>query len=249
VVPEKSSYTKFLTDPGHFALGDKTRCHPLTLSDHVARYLLKCEALTQPTDEQVRPHFERAFREFGLPDRMRSDNGPPFATNTFGGLSALSVWWIKLGIVPERIEPGQPQQNGRHERLHKTLKQDTAMPPAETFPEQQRCFDRFRHVYNDIRPHEALSQKTPASRYYASRRPMPSSPRSPDYPDTMKVRRVDGAGRFKFRGADTVMLTRLLANEPIGLEPIDEETWQIFYGPLPLAELRLRGKDVRLQRL
>lgn len=234
---------------GHFALGDKMRCHPLTVSDHASRYLLKCEALTQPTYEQVRPHFERAFREFGLPERIRSDNGPPFASNTFGGLSALSVWWMKLGIVPERIEPGQPQQNGRHERLHKTLKQDTATPPAQTLADQQRCFDRFRHVYNDVRPHEALSQKTPSSRYDTSRRSMPPSPHSPEYPDSMKVRRVDRSGRFKFRGADGVMLTRVLANEPIGFESIDEETWQIFYGPLAIAELRVRGKDVRLQRL
>jgi putative transposase len=234
---------------GHFPLGDKTRCHPLTISDHASRYLFKCEALTQPTLEQVRPHFERAFREFGMPERMRSDNGPPFATNTFGGLSALSVWWIKLGIVPERIEPGQPQQNGRHERMHRTLKDETAAPPADAQPDQQRRFDCFRHIYNDQRPHEALSQKTPASRYSISRKPMPTSPRSPEYPETMKVRRLDASGRLHFRAADKIMLTRLLAGEPVGFEPIDDETWQIFYGPLPIAELRLRGKSAQLHRL
>jgi transposase InsO family protein len=233
---------------GHFPLGDKTRCHPLTLTDHASRYLFKCEGLVAPTEECARVHFDRAFREFGLPDRMRSDNGVPFASTAPGGLSALSVWWIKLGIVPERIEPGQPQQNGRHERMHKTLKAEVASPPCATMLEQQRAFDRFRHIYNDRRPHEALGQKTPASRYARSRRAMPSEPRSPEYADTMKTRRVDESGRLKFDG-HTVLVTRLLAREPVGLDPIDEETWEIFYGPIPIGELRLRNKELTLVRI
>lgn len=231
---------------GHFALGDKTRCHPLTLTDHASRYLLKCEALAAPTEEAVRIHYERAFREFGVPDRMRSDNGAPFASTAPGGLSALSVWWIRLGIVPERIEPGQPQQNGRHERMHKTLKAE--VEPQATMPEQQRAFDRFRHVYNDERPHEALGQKTPASRYDRSRRAMPSEPRSPEYPDSMKTRRLNEKGQLRFGGSKT-HITRLLAGEPIGLDPIDEETWEIFYGPVAIGELRLRNKELHLVRI
>jgi putative transposase len=141
---------------GHFTLGDKTRCYPLTVTDHVSRYLLKCEALTKTGFTDVQPHFERAFREFGLPWRIRSDNGPPFATTGIGGLSELSVWWIRLGIAPERIEPGEPQQNGRHERMHRTLQEDTVSPPSMTRVGQQRAFDCFRRTYNHERPHEAL---------------------------------------------------------------------------------------------
>jgi transposase InsO family protein len=233
---------------GHFALGDRQRCHPLTLTDHASRYLLKCEALAEPTEVAVLPHFDRAFREYGLPDRIRSDNGIPFASTALGGLSSLSIAWIKLGILPERIEPGQPQQNGRHERMHKTLKAETASPPSANMTEQQRAFDRFRFIYNDQRPHEALQQKPPVTRYDRSRRPMPTAPRSPEYPDTMQTRRLDGSGRLQFR-AHTTLLTRLLANEPVGLESVDEETWEVFYGPLAIAELRIRNKNVTVRRI
>ena len=163
---------------GHFELGDKTRCYPLTVTDQYSRYLLTCEGLTEPKFEPVKRQFERAFREFGVPQRIRSDNGPPFASVGLGGLSKLSVWWIQLGIVPERIEPGQPQQNGRHERMHKTLKQETANPPSASIVEQRRVFDRFRDVFNDERPHEALGQKPPTSRYCTSARALPDKPRS-----------------------------------------------------------------------
>jgi len=232
---------------GHFTLGDKTRCHPLTVSDHVTRYLLKCEALAQPREQPVRMHFERAFREFGMPLRIRSDNGAPFATTGLGGLSALSVWWIKLGIVPERIEPGQPQQNGRHERVHRTLKAEA--PVQMTMPEQQHAFDRFRGIYNDVRPHEAFGGKTPASRYSPSPRLMPERLRSPEYPDTMKVRRIAANGSLCFGGKPFSFCT-VLANEPVGLELVDEDTWEVFYGPILLAEVRVRGKkDVLVRRI
>jgi transposase InsO family protein len=234
---------------GHFALGDKTRCHPLTLTDHVTRYLLKCEGLAKADDAAVRPHFERAFCEFGLPTRIRSDNGPPFATPGIGGLSALSVWWIRLGIIPERIEPGHPEQNGRHERMHRTLKDDVASPAAASMIEQQRAFDRFRRVYNDERPHEALEMRTPSSRYTPSRRAMPEAPRSPEYPDTMQVRKLDNVGRLKFAGQTSkTRVSRLLAREPVGLEPIDEDRWELFYGPVLLAEVALKNKELRFER-
>jgi transposase InsO family protein len=160
---------------GHFALGDATRCHPLTITDAATRYLVKCEALVQPSHAPVREQFELAFHEFGVPRAIRSDNGPPFASKALGGLSELSVWWIQLGILPERIEPGQPQQNGRHERFHRTLKEQTASPPMA---DQQRAFDRFRADYNDRRPHEALGQTPPAKHYEPSLRPMPQSQRT-----------------------------------------------------------------------
>ncbi len=232
---------------GHFALGDKTRCYPLTLTDQVTRYLLKCESVEKADAAHVRPHFERAFREFGLPLRIRSDNGPPFATTAVGGLSELSVWWIKLGIAPERIEPGQPQQNGRHERMHRTLKDEVASKPEENRQTQQLAFDRFRHEYNDVRPHEALSQQTPASQYTTSRRVMPASRSSPEYPATMQVRRVKPNGELSWQG-HAVHLTQLLRGEPVGLEQLDEQRWRLHYGPVVLAELTLHGKELRLDK-
>ena len=232
---------------GHFALGDTSRCYPLTLTDQASRYLLKCEGVAKPDERSVRLHFERAFREFGLPERIRSDNGPPFATVGFGGLSALSIGWIKIGILPERIDPGHPEQNGRHERMHKTLKAEATAPPQATLADQQRVFDRFRHEYNDERPHEALDQKPPASRYTPSRRGMPSQPSSPEYPDTMAVRRITESGKLLLRGA-TAHLSRLLSNEPVGVLPIGEDQWELYYGTVLLANVTLKNKALELRR-
>jgi len=231
---------------GHFALGDKTRCYPLTLTDQHTRYLLQCEGMTEPRFEPVQQHLTRAFCEFGMPHRIRSDNGPPFASLGLGGLSRLSVWWIQLGVTPERIEPGKPQQNGRHERMHRTLKQETASPPCDTMLEQQRLFDRFRGTYNDDRPHEALGQRTPASRYTSSHRAFPDKLRSPTYPETMKVLRVDAHGRFFFFGEHR--LTTTLARQPVGIEPIDEDTWELYYGPVLLGALHVRNRKASLER-
>jgi putative transposase len=233
---------------GHFALGDKSRCHPLTMTDQASRYLLKCEGVAKPDEVSVRPHFERAFREFGLPERIRSDNGPPFATLGVGGLSALSVSWIKLGIHPERIEPGHPEQNGRHERMHKTLKAEATAPSEATLADQQRAFDRFRQEYNDERPHEALGQRTPASRYTPSRRAMPSQPASPDYADDMVVRRIDDKGQLHLGGTKTVV-SKLLINEPVGLFHIGDDLWELYYGAVLLAHVSLRNKALELRKL
>jgi putative transposase len=230
---------------GDFALGDKTRCHPLTLTDAVARYLLKCEGLMHQTDVVVRPHFERAFREFGLPLRMRSDNGPPFASKAIGGLSRLSVWWIQLGITPERIEPGKPQQNGRHERMHLTLKQQTASPPEKTMADQQRAMDRFRHDYNDVRPHEALGQTPPGRHYEPSPRLMPDKPREPEYGADVEVRRVRPDGFVSWRGA-SLKLTPLLSAQPVAFKQIDQDEWELWYGPVLLGHVLLRDGTPKL---
>ncbi len=149
--------------------------------------------------------------------------------------------------MPERIEPGQPQQNGRHERMHRTLKQETANPPSHSMVEQQRIFDRFRGVFNDERPHEALGQKPPSSRYSTSARALPSKLESPVYPASMKVHRIDASGRLTFFGQH--QLTRALAGQPVGLEPIDEDTWELHYGPVLLAEMHVRNKRARLERV
>lgn len=230
---------------GHFLCGDRERCYPLTITDDATRYLIKCEGLHAQTGVQVIKQFELAFAEFGLPRRIRSDNGSPFATRTVGGLSALSVWWIRLGIAPERIEPGQPQQNGRHERMHRTLKEQTAKPPSATFVAQQRAFDGFRGEYNDHRPHEALDQTPPARHYEPSRRVLPGCLGEPGYDDKFEVRRVSHQGRFTWKGK-LVGLTSLLAGQPVGLRAIEEDTWELWYGPVQLGRVSKTKDGIRL---
>lgn len=229
---------------GHFAMQNGKRCHPLTISDHESRYLLICEALSRPTELEARPHLERAFYEFGLPKRIRSDNGVPFATQSLGGLSMLSAWWIRLGILPERIEPGHPEQNGRHERFHRTLGAD--VPPQENLLEQQLAYDRNRTIYNEVRPHEALDMKPPARVYRPSRRRMPALLPELEYPPTMKVRKVDKDGRLRFAGSTHVFVSKVLANEAVGLEPAGEDSWRLHFGPLPLVLIVARQKSIRL---
>jgi putative transposase len=231
---------------GHFLLSDKTRCDPLTLTDAATRYLLKCEAVSDTGEGGVRSELERAFREFGLPKKIRSDNGPPFASKALGGLSRLSVWWMQLGILPERIEPGKPQQNGRHERMHKTLKQHTASPPCSTKAEQQRAFDRFRRDYNDARPHEALGMTPPAAHYEPSSRAMPERPHEPEYADDVEVRRVDRNGQFNWRG-ERLLAGAPLTNQPIGFRHVDEDEWELFYGPLLIGHLLVRDGVPRVE--
>jgi len=233
---------------GDFALGDGTRCYPLTITDAASRYLIKCESVSRPDETHCRPHFERAFREFGLPARIRSDNGPPFASKAIGGLSRLSVWWLQLGIQPERIEPGKPQQNGRHERFHLTLKQHTASPPRSQASDQQRAFDRFRHEYNDVRPHEALSQVPPARHYAPSSRAMPDAPRPPDYDPDMAVRWVGEKGMMSFKGTP-LYVGELLAGQPLGLRQLDADEWELLYGPILLGHLLVRKGVARIEPL
>lgn len=228
---------------GWFRTGDGRRCEPLTLSDGFSRYLLRCHRIPNPRTESVQPLLEAAFREYGLPWAIRSDNGPPFAGNGLGGLSRLSVWWIKLGIVPERIEPGKPQQNGRHERMHRTLREETACPPARTLRDQQRRFDAFRKEFNEIRPHEALGLATPASWYEASPRPYPARLPEIVYPSDWLRRQVRHNGQVKFGGRQ-FFLSQTLPGEPVGLEPIDGRYWRIYFGPVPLGIL-----DEHLYRL
>lgn len=215
-------------------------CHPLTISDANSRYLLRCEPLDGERLEASKAVFESAFREFGLPLRMRSDNGTPFASTSIGGLSRLSVWWIKLGITPERIELGHPEQNGRHERMHRTLKAEVASPPKTVWEEQVEALVTFRREFNELRPHEALGQATPASRYRPSERPYVSVPGDPDYPDHFEIRRVKHNGAFSFNNTDLV-LGAVLGSECIGLEPIDDGLWHGWFGPVFLGKLRELG--------
>jgi transposase InsO family protein len=228
---------------GWFRTADGTRCDPLTISDAHSRFLITCR-IVAPTTEGVLPWFERAFREHGLPLALRTDNGPPFASTGAGGLSRLSVEWIKLGIKLERIDPGAPQQNGRHERLHGTLKAQTSRPPAATPRQQQIRFDRFREHYNHERPHEAHGQETPASCYSPSPRPYPDRIEEPWYDADDAVRRVHSNGEIKWRG-DTVFISETLAGEPVGITETADGDWIVCFADINLGVIERRSKKLR----
>jgi putative transposase len=221
---------------GHFKTGDGLYCYPLTVADGYSRLLLGCQALSSTRVQEAKPVFTRLFKECGLPKRLRTDNGVPFATNTLARLSQLSAWWVRLGILPEFIEPGKPQQNGRHERMHRTLKAETTRPPAATRRAQQRTFDRFRHEFNCERPHEALDMHTPASRYEVSPREMPTKLPPLEYPDRFEVRYVSGNGGIRWNH-QWVNVSHTCVGEYVGLEEIDDGVWNVYFGPLKLGRL------------
>jgi len=221
---------------GWFQTGDGTRCDPLTISDNYSRFLLRCQAVSPADHEMIQPVFEAAFREYGLPVAIRTDNGPPFATTTVAGLSRLSIWWLKLGIIPERIEPGKPAQNGRHERMHRTLKQETATPPQRTWRGQQQAFDRFRVEYNQDRPHEAIGQQPPASLYSPSPQPYPLMLPEMIYPERYVIRKVYAQGDIVWKSWH-VYLSETLAGELVGLRQTTDRLWDIYFGPIKLAQL------------
>lgn len=238
---------------GQFKTGDGIYCYPLTVTDGFSRYLLGCQALYSTAVAGVKPVFSRLFHEFGLPKRIRTDNGVPFATNTLARLSSLSAWWIRLGVLPELIEPGKPQQNGRHERMHKTLKAESTRPAAGSLPAQQRKFNRFRTEFNQERPHEALDQETPASVYEPSARQMPTKLPPLEYPDRFEVRYVSANGGIRWN-SDWVNVSTVCAGEYVGLEEIDNGLWNVYFGPLKLGRLherhmRIEDEYGRLKRL
>jgi transposase InsO family protein len=221
---------------------ERRYCHPLTITDASSRFLLRCEPLEGEDIAQARKVFEATFREFGLPLRMRSDNGVPFASTGIGGLSALSVWWVKLGILPERTEPGHPEQNGRHERMHRTLKAEVASPPKSEWQEQRKALEEWRRSFNERRPHEALDMETPASRYMTSPRPYPGTVGDPEYPDHFELRRVKPNGVISMR-EQSVVLGNALQRECVGLEPIQDGLWHVWFGPVFLGRLRELGQQ------
>ena len=231
---------------GHFPVAG-ARCHPLTIMDGYSRYLVRCQALPRPLSQPTQQVFEAAFREFGLPHAIRTDNGAPFSTLAAGGLSRLAVWWIRLGIRPERIRPGRPAENGRHERMHRTLKAEATRPPRGSFRAQQRCFNAFRHTYNDERPHEALGDETPASHYRPSPRPFPRRLPDLEYPASMRVERLYPNGVLSLGGIQWY-LAHCLAGELIGLEEVDEDRWTVHFGPIELGILDGRAATARHQR-
>src|SRR3954453_2390412 len=189
---------------------------------------MTCHGLLSTETLTAKPIFERAFREFGLPLAMRTDNGVPFATQAIHGLSYLNVWWMRLGIVPQRIHPGQPQENGAHERMHRTMKRRAIKPVQRTCARQQERFDTFRTEYNTERPHEALGQETPAAHYAPSPRPYPSRLPTIEYPLHFLVKKVTDAGTFRFQRR-LLYLANSLVDQPIGLEETDDGVWSIYF--------------------
>jgi putative transposase len=221
---------------GWFRTGDGRRCEPLSLSDLATRYVLRLQAVPRTSFASVWPLLDAAFREFGLPRTIRSDNGPPFASAAPAGLSRFAVQLIKAGVVPERIRPGRPQQNGRHERLHLTLKLDTAAPPAASLRAQQRRFDDFVRVFNHERPHEALGQTKPAAHYRPSARIYTGRLRSPEYARADDVRYIHRKGELRWRG-HSIFISEALAGEPVAITRIDERRWRVDYATLELGTL------------
>jgi len=224
---------------GQFKTQDRTWCYPLTVMDHQSRYLLECRNFQSTGLAQTKRAFEKLFREYGLPWRIRTDNGVPFASKSPGGLTQLSKWWVRLGIVPERIEPGKPQQNGRHERMHRTLKKGTAIPPAATAELQQEAFDVFRQRYNHERPHESLGQKLPASFYTPSARAMPDKLPELEYPGHFRIAQVHHNGIIHHQG-HRVYVSGLLQHEHLGVEETDDGIWTVYFGFLKLGSFDMR---------
>jgi len=229
---------------GWFLTGDGTHCEPLTLSDAHSRYLLRCQVLGRNDTVHVWPVLDAAFREYGLPVWLRSDNGPPFASSGAGGLSRLSIKVIKAGVQPQRIAPGKPQQNGRLERLHLTLLGDTASPPARSLREQLDRFRKFQRIYNEERPHAALGNGTPAEHYQVSQRHWDGVLREPEYPADHAVRRVRRNGAIRWRDAE-IYITPALTGEPVGLAVREDGSWVVRYGPIELGIIDHRGNRLR----
>ena len=227
---------------GEFLTGDRCYCYPLTLRDAFSRFVLRCDALTAHTRAVTRPRLERAFAEYGLPDRIRSDNGPPFGGPGLGGLSTLAVWWIRLGIIPERIDPGCPEQNGAHEQFHSVLKAETARPPAASASAQQRRFSRFCREYNHERPHEALGQTLPAEHYQPSPRPLPTRLPALDYPGHAEIRRVDQIGYVSWRRP--LYVSAALAGEPVAFEEVDDGIWTVTFASIILGRFDERQHTI-----
>jgi putative transposase len=226
---------------GWFRTKDGEKCYPLTLTDAYSRYLLRCEGLTDPDGDAVESIMDSAFREFGIPAAIRSDNGPPFASTGPGGLTKLSVWWLRLGIRLERITPGKPQENGRHERMHRTLKLE--VPIAKSLRPQQREFDVFRRRYNEERPHEALGDATPHTVYEPSKRRYPTPILPPVTSGFDHDQRLDKHGCFRW-GRRKVFVSTALIGENVSLCPSVQNKWAVHFGPLFLGNI----DEERLER-
>jgi transposase InsO family protein len=229
---------------GWFRTGDGHRCDPFTITDAYSRYLIRCQAVARMDTAHVLAICEAAMREYGVPERIRTDNGNPFSGTGVMGLSRLSLNWVRLGIVHERIQPGKPQQNGRHERMHRTLKQDTTNPPAKTLQAQQKRFDEFSRVFNHERPHEALGNETPGSIYVPSSRLLPRYAKAHQYPVNFQTRRVNDAGDISWH-KNRVFISEVFRGEDIALEKVEENFYRVHFcslevGAFDVNDMRFR---------
>lgn len=228
---------------GQFILGNGAFCYPLTITDNFSRCLLKCHALSGIDTQPAYEVFQSAFQEYGLPLSIRTDNGSPFGANRGLAISKLSLWWMRLGIRHERIQAGWPQQNGRHERMHRTLKEELQEQPLYDSDAQQRHFDRFVHEYNEERPHESLSMKTPEEIYVPSTRKMPKHLPPLMYPKSYETRRVCRNGRVSIEGV-SYFVSKVLQRESVGLEEIEDGSLRVWAGYLPLGEIDLETEEL-----
>jgi putative transposase len=228
---------------GEFRLGDHRWCYPLTLMDRASRYLLECEAHDAISTSAVSQRMHWAFKHYGLPEAIHSDNGAPFASTGLAGLSRLSVSWLKLGIRLQRSRPACPQDNGSHERMHRTLKAHTTRPPAADLRSQQRRFNHFRNEYNRDRPHEALNDDTPSQHYCASPRSYPAKIQLPEYPGHFHLRSVRTDGSIKWRG-QLLFLSTALCGEIVGLEEIDDGLWSLCFMKHLLGRIDVRTMKI-----
>lgn len=232
---------------GHFRTRDRRYCYPLTVADSFSRYVLGCDALAAPSLDRVWTVFERLFREYGLPETILSDNGAPFASNSVARLSKLSVRWIRLGIAPHLIEPGKPQQNGSHERMHRTLKAEACIHPSNNCREQQTQFEAFRQHFNHVRPHEALDQRPPARLYNAAARTYPARLPQIEYANGFEVRRVRSSGEIKWQG-QWHFISEALVGEPVAFEAVADGIWLLRFATVLLGYYSERDRTLSLDR-
>ena len=219
---------------GQFKMLNAHMCYPLTVTDHASRMILACRAHSRIMTKPVKQAFERLFHEYGMPEVIRSDNGVPFASPGLARMSTLAVWWIRLGIYPERTMPGRPDQNGRHERMHRSMKLE--LPIGKNLVEQQLFLEHFRHEFNYIRPHEALGMKRPGELYVPSNRPYPGCLPDVEYAAEMKVRSVRKNGSIMWKGK-LVFVSEALSGERIALKEVEEDVWDLYLCDYPLGRL------------
>jgi transposase InsO family protein len=223
---------------GQFQLGNRSYCYPLTITDQFSRFILCCEGMAAISDEEAREVCQDVFRTYGLPSSIRSDNGVPFACNGLAGLTKLSTYWLRLGIRLERIRPGHPQENGRHERMHRTLKQETTRPAREHLLQQQEAFDVFVDEFNTIRPHEALAMKRPCEVYTASPKLYPERLPELEYSTHDEVLLVGKGGFLNMPRTRTVYLSRALEGQHVGLRECDDGRWLVTFMSLDLGHIQ-----------
>lgn len=228
---------------GQFRTKDRRYCYPFTVTDLFSRYLICCDGYLSTSSGPVKESLERAFRKWGLPEAIRTDNGAPFASTGIARLTRLGVWLLKLGVARELIEPGKPSQNGCHERMHKTLKDEATKPPSATLKAQQKRFDGFQSEFNNDRPHEGIGMKRPAELYTPSPRPYPERLPAPEYPDHFQVRRVSRNGGVRWK-SDWLNVGHALIEENVGIEEVDDGIWSVYFGTLMIG--RFDEREMRL---